>query len=418
MATLTAWDSAPGEAEMVEGRDRAPAAFLLAFGRALQRSGAPAHRLERVMDLLARRLGLTASFFVTPTAIYTAFGEGLGQRVHLQRANGGEPDLHRLCALDEVAAKVALGELGPDEGLARIEAVESEGSLWGPSWTTPAFAAASAGVARLFGGGWAEMVTAALAGLLVGLVVLAAARVEAVSRLLMPLAGAGVAFLAAGAPALLGPIAELPVTAAGLIILLPGLSLTVGMAELATGHLVSGTARLAGVLVVLLQLGVGVAFGLKAGFALVPAVPAGTAGLPAWTTWAALLLAVGALVPLMQVRLQDAGWVAAGCALSYFGARGGAVLLGPELGAFAGSALLGIGGNLFARTFRRPASLVLTPGILLLVPGSVGFRSLHALLEQDVVGGLEIAFQAGLVAGLLVTGQLVANLIVPPRRAL
>lgn len=415
MAVQAAWNSDTP----AEGEDRAGAAFLLAFGRALQRSGAPAHRLERVLELLARRLGLQASFFVTPTALYTAFGRGLDQRVQLQRASCGEPDLHRLCALDEVAAQVALGERGPDEGLARIEELETARPLWSAAWTTPAFAAASCGVAGLFGCGWPEMVTAAFAGLLVGLVVLAAARVEAVSRLLMPLAGAGVAFLAAGAPALLGPVAELPVTAAGLIILLPGLSLTVGMAELATGHLVSGTARLAGVLVVLLQVGVGVAFGLKAGLTLVPAQPAAVAAaLPAWSIWAALALAIGALVPLMQVRHRDAGWVALACALGYFGARGGSLLLGPELGAFAGSALLGVGANLFARTFRRPASLLLTPGILLLVPGSVGFRSLHALLEQDVVGGLEIAFQAGLVAGLLVTGQLVANLVVPPRRAL
>ena len=118
--------------------------------------------------------------------------------------------------------------------------------------------------------------------------------------------------------------------------------------------------------------------------------------LAGWTAWAALAVAVAALVPLMQVRLRDAGWVAAACALSYGGARGGALLLGPELGAFAGSLLLGMAANAFARWRSRPASLLLTPGILLLVPGSVGFLSLHALLEQDVVGGFQTAFQAGL----------------------
>ena len=30
----------------------------------------------------------------------------------------------------------------------------------------------------------------------------------------------------------------------------------------------------------------------------------------------------------------------------------------------------------------RPAAVVLVPGILLLVPGSIGFRSLTALMEQ------------------------------------
>ena len=48
----------------------------------------------------------------------------------------------------------------------------------------------------------------------------------------------------------------------------------------------------------------------------------------------------------------------------------------------------------------------------------MGLSSLHALLEQDVVGGLETGFQMALIAGLLVTGQLVANLVISPRRAL
>ncbi len=414
MATQTAWDSA-GSAE---GGERQGASFLLALGRALQRSGAPAYRLERVLELLAERLGLEGTFFVTPTALYSSFGSGLDQRTHLQRADVGEPDLHRLCALDEVAAEVADGELGAEEGLLRVQAVDAAPPRWGAAWTTPAFALASFAVARLFGGDLAEMLVAGLGGLLVGLLVLGASRLERLRRLLMPLSAAGVALLAATAPAFLGPVSGFVITAAGLIILLPGLSLTVAMAELASGHLVSGTARLAGVLVVLVQLGVGVALGLKAGATLVPPL-AGELGVPAaWTAWPALVLAVAALVPLMQVRLRDAGWIGLACALSYLGARGGSLLLGPELGAFAGSLLLGLGGNTFARLAHRPASLVLTPGILLLVPGSVGFRSLHALLEQDVVGGLETAFQMALIAGLLVTGQLVANLVIQPRKAL
>jgi uncharacterized membrane protein YjjP (DUF1212 family) len=410
--------SACSSAEPVGSAEREGASFLLALGRALQASGAPAHRLERVLGLLATRLGIEGTFFVTPTALYTSFGNGLDQRTHLQRADVGEPDLHRLCALDEVAAEVADGRLGAAAGLLRVQELEAAPPRWSAAWTIPAFSVASFAVARLFGGDLPEMLVAALGGLLVGLLVFGASRVERLARLLMPLSAAGVALLAALAPAVLGPVSGFVITVAGLIILLPGLSLTVAMAELAMGHLVSGTSRLAGVLVVLVQLGVGVALGLKLGNGLIAPV-LGQSGTPAaWTAWPALVLAVAALVPLMQVRLRDAGWIALGCALSYFGARGGSLLLGPELGAFAGSVLLGLGGNAFARLAHRPASLVTTPGILLLVPGSVGFRSLNALLEQDVVGGLETAFQMALIAGLLVTGQLVANLIVQPRKAL
>ena len=55
------------------------------------------------------------------------------------------------------------------------------------------------------------------------------------------------------------------------------------------------------------------------------------------------------------------------------------------------------------------------PGILLLVPGSIGFWSLAALLESDVVSGVETAFRMVLVAVSLVAGLLLADAIVPPR---
>ena len=50
-------------------------------------------------------------------------------------------------------------------------------------------------------------------------------------------------------------------TIAGLIIVLPGFSLTIAMTELAARHLVSGTARLAGAFTVFLAMTFGVAVG-------------------------------------------------------------------------------------------------------------------------------------------------------------
>ncbi len=48
-----------------------------------------------------------------------------------------------------------------------------------------------------------------------------------------------------------------PQALAGVILLLPGLSITIGVSELAARHLSSGTARLAGAAMTLINLGVG-----------------------------------------------------------------------------------------------------------------------------------------------------------------
>jgi uncharacterized membrane protein YjjB (DUF3815 family) len=59
---------------------------------------------------------------------------------------------------------------------------------------------------------------------------------------------------------------------------------------------------------------------------------------------------------------------------------------------------------------------VLVPGILMLVPGSVGFRSLIALLERQALAGVETAFSTVLTAVALVAGLLIAGVLAPERR--
>ena len=78
---------------------------------------------------------------------------------------------------------------------------------------------------------------------------------------------------------------------------------------------------------------------------------------------------------------------------------------------------VGVGSNLYALWRDRPAQVPLTPGVLILVPGSVGFRSLASLLDRQVISGIDMAFTMVLVATALVAGILVANEIVPRRKS-
>src|SRR6185503_3812910 len=74
--------------------------------------------------------------------------------------------------------------------------------------------------------------------------------------------------------------------------------------------------------------------------------------------WAALLAAGLSFTVLLRARPRDAGWVLLAGVLATEGVRLGARLLGPQLGAFVGALLVGIGANLFARLLRRPAAVM------------------------------------------------------------
>jgi uncharacterized membrane protein YjjB (DUF3815 family) len=58
------------------------------------------------------------------------------------------------------------------------------------------------------------------------------------------------------------------------------------------------------------------------------------------------------------------------------------------------------------------------PGIILLVPGSLGFRSFNFAFERDVMLGLDTAVAVITALIALVAGILVGNLLVSPRRNL
>ena len=78
---------------------------------------------------------------------------------------------------------------------------------------------------------------------------------------------------------------------------------------------------------------------------------------------------------------------------------------------------VGVASNLYALVLDRPSQVTLVPGVLLLVPGSLGFRSVTSLLEREVITGVETAFQMALIATALVAGLLVANVAVPRRKS-
>ena len=227
--------------------------------------------------------------------------------------------------------------------------------------------------------------------------------------------------LALVAGALWPPLAVAPVVVSSIIVLLPGLTLTLALNELATGHLVSGTARLTGSLMTLRKLGLGVGLGQQLATvlpALAARADAQPVPLPDWTLAPALLLTVPALGVLFRARWRELPWMLVAVMTAFGGARLGVHLLGPALGALLGALLAGLAGNVYERRRRRPAVVMVLPSLIMLVPGSIGYRSLSFLMERNIVAGIDSAVTALLVGVSLVAGLLLANVLLPPRNPL
>jgi uncharacterized membrane protein YjjP (DUF1212 family) len=392
-------------------------AFMERIGRALHRFGLPSHRLEGALSSLAGRLGYEGQFFATPTAIFMSFSRAEAQRTTLLRLEPGEINLDKLSRLDVVLRGVLAGDVSATEGSVEVDGIVGDHNRHGRVWVATGFTLASASASIFFGGGLREFVACAIVGLAIGVLHLVASRFERFQ--LFESTGALIAgFAAAVCAAEFSDMSAFVVTCGGVIVLVPGLSLTVAINELATRNLAAGTVRMANAMLSFLQIGFGVAVGLKLGALVTERAAAGASvALPDWTLPLALALSAIAFTFLLQAHPRDIGWIALASFVAFGGARYGSMLGGPEAGAFVGALTVGLASNLQARLRNRSAMLMLVPGIILIVPGSIGFHSISSMLEHDILGGLQFAFTMVMTGVALVTGLLIAGNLVTPRRS-
>lgn len=391
--------------------------FILSLAGALHAHGTSTQRIEQALNEVASHLAIIAQFFVTPTSVFAAFGPQVNQRTYLMRVEPGATDLGRLARLDAVVVEVVAGRMTPAEGATRIGEIGTAPPAYGRWLTTLAFATASAAACQFLGGGLREIAVASVLGLLTGLLALLADRLPPVGRVFTPLASFIAALLASAAGVLIGGFSVTTAMLAGMIVLLPGMMLTTAMTELAANHLTAGTARLSAAFVVFIMMAVGVAFGQRVATEFLGEAPVvASLPLPPVALWPAMVVAALSFAVLLRALPRDVPWILVSGAIGLLASQVGSGLFGAEFGAFLGALSVGVASNLLARATNRPAAIASVPGTLLLVPGSVGFRGVTAMLDREVVSGVDTLFTMLLLAISLVSGLLFANLVSPERR--
>ncbi len=400
--------------------------FVVELARRLHEYGTAAPRLEAAIGLVAQRLDLDCDVLSTPTSIVMSFSDrtrgrqSLSETTQVVRASPGEVNLKRLCLVDEIADRVIDGSLDLAEGYRLLRQIgQQPQSRLSRFASVVAYGVASACVAAILLTGWAGVATAGLIGLVIGATsVLAqrrpniAAAFEAISALVATLAAMFIATHVV-------PIQVKSVVIASLIVLLPGMSLTTAVRELSSHHLISGTARMAGAMTTLLKLAFGTAAAAQL-CALIGWVPMHTPApaVPTWLEWVAVPVSGLAFAITFRSPLRHYPTVIAAVIAGYICTRLGGAYISAAFGVFLGGLVLGAASNIFARLFSRPGALIREPGIILLVPGSVGFRTLSFVFERDVLLGLDTGITLMTLLIALVAGLLFGDLLVPPRRKL
>jgi|FLOH01.1.fsa_nt_gi uncharacterized membrane protein YjjP (DUF1212 family) len=408
----------PPEQEL--DRNQQAIAFVAKIGAALHHYGTPANRLDDVLIGLSKELGLKGSFFSTPSAIFYSY-DLPGERgfARLQRIYSQDLDLSKLSKLDRLFNHVVEGKISLFDGAAEVDGIISSPPPYKKWLTFVSFSLTSAMAATYFHGGLKEILLSAAAGSVLGALYLLTTKLPSLVRLFEPLGALLVSLTTLSLAGLFDASSDIA-TLAGIIILVPGFSIAIGATELALGHAVSGVARLANAMATFLMLTMGVLFGQQIiGMLGVEGYAATTpTALPPWVQPLALVVSGITLGILFKASWRDLPWTVAAVMLPFLAFKAGVANLGLEGSIFLGALIAGTFSNLFARWKNRPSLIVRLPGILILVPGATGFLSLESVANGDVVAGVEAMFRVGMTATALVTGFLVSNLVLPPRKAL
>lgn len=390
------------------------AAFLRDLGRALHLSGAPAHDLEGALVAVGERLGVRVEGFAVLTFLaLTVVAPDGARRVELLRLPPYDYNMARLIALQALCRDIAEAA-GLDDYARRLAVLMAQAPPWG-GWSLAGLGfLLSASVAVLLRGGWQEMLCGGLIGMLFVAVHQRLLRVRGLGPAIPVILCALAALLAQGLTYLLPQQSPFISALAGVVLLLPGFMLTVAMSELATQNYLAGTGRLAGAFMLLFLMGAGLVIGSQISREILPAQTLGQlAALPAWMIWPAIAVLGVALLGVIQAPLSSVHISAGACLLAWAVYSLVDAAMGNVVAAFAGALAVASAGHLYQFLTRRPAVLVQIPGLITLVPGSMGFRGLHALMQQESAAGVSLITDMVLTGAVLAVGLLLADNVMP-----
>jgi uncharacterized membrane protein YjjP (DUF1212 family) len=400
--------------------------FIVKLGRALHECGATSERIERHLENVTRMLGLHGSFLVSPTTFTCAFWEEdeIDQFVHIERVEPADYNMGRLWEIDQFVESIEHGETDFSSGLEELQRLSESSPNYSLPVNTISWLLTGGCFSALLSPNPLNAMVAPFISVVIFLIVSQSSsrpRWKPVATIL----GAMTAGLLASGIAAAG-IAVNPalVVLSSIIIFIPGLALTVSLTEISAGHLISGSSRLVDAVMTLLKL----FFGALSGIAITRFASASIPrlidpgmvlqDLPAWRIWPALIGLALSLGIGLNLPPQRIGWGVLAVIIAFTSAMIGEIHFGMFAGVFLGALSVGLYANLFSRIMRGPGSILMTCGIIVLVPGS----KVYSILNEWVSGETIIPSQSGSTAVMafmaLTAGLLFSNAFLPARKSL
>jgi len=392
--------------------------FIIKLGIIAHGYGPSAARLENYLNQVTEALGYGGHFHSTRSQIIYSFwkDDKMDQILHMEMVEKGSFNMAKLARVGEVVEAVVDGGISLDDAYDILNEIEGLPNPWGVGAKAVSFLFIGVGFSGLMSGNIMDIFVSGVLALIVYINVFFAEKYGGRMYELLPFTSAYiVGFLAALFKIWLPDINTFVNIIAAIIIMIPGFTVSAGIVEIVSNHVVSGSANLIAGVIYLLKQFFGAWFGLATIGLLfsgnpVPAVASESLGL--WLFLPLLFIGLGFAYHSL---MRDFPWVMLCCLVSYIGVTFGNTFEIQYLGTLIGAIVANIFANLWARKTNRPTSIVLVPAITVMVSGSVGFQGLLIAATEESSRGLNQFMQLFIVALVISAGLLIANTIVRPK---
>lgn len=349
---------------------------------------------------------------------------------HFLRIPGQQVNLNKLVHLEDCIDNIHRGTMTIKEGGERVRQIieKKENRIFGYLSILATLLSCTA-FSVLLNANWKEMVAVVTSAIFIVILEMIQSKITALNSIFVTLTGLIAGLVAAGYKALFlevlddgRPLNIFIVALAANVGFFPGLGITVSVNELAERRYLSGIIRFTAAMIQVLKIGFGILLSNSLAVALFPnqlAQPTGYEN-PFW----AYLIAVFFAVMSYIISLR-APWHILSTIFIYVAAYGAFAssiyisrYIGTEFGALIGALWVGFCGELYSKLSDHPSLTITSVSILLLVPGSLGVRSIVSFSQRDTVGAVDFIFQIFIVAISLVVGLATGSALVPKKKTI
>ena len=399
--------------------------LLIFLANMLAEYGETAYEIEDVLAKAGTYLKIEGHYMVLGSVLLVTSESEKMQRFSMRLLPSGTPVLNKLEQVRDVIHSLISGNTDPKEARKKLESIKDQKEAFGKFLKFLCWPLVGGGFAVFFGGSLNECIAGAFISSVLYFIYIYFSGLNSTEkrRMFEPVASIAASFLAILCSYIYKHIFFVPnlsvgiASLSGMMMLMPGLTLTKAMNEIALGHTISGMSRFLNALTTLMFMATGIFLATKLK-SILDISQASFSPQPAniWIVLTAIIGATYGLCVYASVKHRHFLWVLMVTIFVSMLIIKGSDFLSPVLATGFAAFISAVFANLYSRIRNCSDSIIKVPNAYILVPGATGFSAIVLLTSNQIMPGIIKLLTTIEISLSIIVAFIFADIIFPPKK--